>query len=294
MTEEEKEQYDKHLEKLIKSLRLSWIPITVGILLVAVLGWNFEDLGPFGDFLAGSTVPLFTLVSSIGVILTLRMQQRQLEMQSQELQNSIVEMQETRKVMMEQGETMALQRFESTFFNMVSLHNEIVKSLSATEYSRDRMGMGDKLRTDREVFPLMLKLLKKKHDNLIINHNITNQPAITQIRLTYEDIFKEHEAQLGHYFRNLYRIVKFVDEAKIDDKEKRNYIGIIKAQLSSYELAVLLYNGLSEYGVKFLPLMRKYNLMDNLNKDLLEITIKDFELYETYSEPVEDKDVVQA
>jgi Putative phage abortive infection protein len=269
---------------LIPAFVASILSILAGIILVKEAKVDFTTLGPFGDFLAGSTVPIFTLVSFIGLILTLRMQKQQLEMQRKELQNSILEMQETRREIKEQGQTMALQRFESTFFNMLSLHNEIIKSLSA----RDLINAGGVAKTERAVFPYMLEYLKRKHSSFVVNNKIQNQPPIFQIRTAYEEVFKVYEAQLGHYFRNLYRIVKFVDEAQIDEKEKNTYIGIIKAQLSSYELTMLLYNALSEHGINFLPLMRKYNLLDNINKELSNITGQDYELYKDYSEPVEE------
>ncbi|MFQ6391314.1 putative phage abortive infection protein [Priestia aryabhattai] len=274
---------------LIPALIASIVSILAGVILVKWAGVNFTELGSFGDFFAGSTVPIFTLVSFIGLIITLRMQKQQLEMQRQELQNSILEMQETRREIKEQGQTMALQRFESTFFNMLSLHNEIIKSLSA----RDVFNAGALPKTERAVFPYMINFLKRTSDSLVVNNKIQNQPPIVQIRTTYNELFKIYEAQLGHYFRNLYRIVKFVDEAHINDKEKNTYIGIIKAQLSSYELTMLLYNGLSEHGIKFLPLMRKYNLLDNINKELSNISGQDYELYENYSEPVEGKEAVE-
>jgi hypothetical protein len=67
----------------------------------------------------------------------------------------------------------------------------------------------------------------------------------------------------------MYRIVKFINESENSEAEKSNYVGILKAQLSSYELVLLLYNGLSDHGEKFYKLIRQYNLLDNINIDLL-------------------------
>ena len=225
-------------------------------------GTDFKELGPAGDFFAGTTVPIFTLISSIGVILTLRMQQKQLEMQGEELQNSIEEMQETRKVMIEQGETMTLQRFESTFFNMVSLHNEITKSLSFEDnkISVTRHGI--------ETFRVLLDIARDRHKTL---HG-TKQTHVEKLQSTYGVIYHDvGEYRFGQYFRNLYALVKFVDEAAIKEEDKERYIEIIKAQLSTYESTVLLYHCFCVwgYGYKLLPLAQKYDLIANLDERLL-------------------------
>lgn len=64
----------------------------------------------------------------------------------------------------------------------------------------------------------------------------------------------------------LYRIIKYVDESHvIDDNQKYNYVCILRATLSWYELLVLFYNGLSDNGNKhFKPLVEKYALFNNL------------------------------
>jgi hypothetical protein len=263
MTEEEKTKYDKHLEKLIKSLRFSWIPIAAGILLVKVVGWEFDDLGPFGDFLAGSTVPLFTLVSSIGVILTLRMQQKQLEMQREELQNSIVEMQETRKVMIEQGETMTLQRFESTFFNMLNLHSTIIKSLSISDDIGTRF-------TERETFKVLVRQIAARYNNDGYQSQKKELYKVAdELDFAYRAVYNNNEPMFGQYFKNLGIMVKFVDASNISNENKQMYMEMIKSQFSSKESTVLIYHGISKQGRDILNIIRKYNLIEGYDSRLL-------------------------
>ncbi|MDC0706379.1 putative phage abortive infection protein [Priestia sp. AB] len=266
------EQNENFLKKLWRYLNFIWALPLLGIILVSVFNLDFSSLGTFGDFVAGTTVPLLTFVSFLAVVGTLRMQKDQLEMQRQELQNSIEEMQATREEIKEQGKTMAIQRFESTFFNMVNLHNEIVKTIIDKSSSSGNI-------IGRAVFPIIFNLFKNKYNDLLRNGSLNGAHEIERVRQAYNEFFVNREFQLGHYFRNLYRIIKFIDEATLSDEEKRNYIGIIKAQLSSYELAILLYNGLSENGENFLPLMRKHNLLDNLNPKLLILFDTHYNLY---------------
>ncbi|CAN7767690.1 hypothetical protein LJR153_007332 [Paenibacillus sp. LjRoot153] len=87
---------------------------------------------------------------------------------------------------------------------------------------------------------------------------------------TFEKVYTSYESELGHYFRNLYRIVKLIedltfheDELK-NNKEKQNYRGILRAQLSSYELLVIFYNIVySKNGEKFKKMLRSTKFFDD-------------------------------
>ncbi|WP_052414721.1 putative phage abortive infection protein [Paenibacillus sp. FSL R5-0345] len=86
----------------------------------------------------------------------------------------------------------------------------------------------------------------------------------------FEMIYNEYESQIGHYFRNLYRIVKLIQDEKFheneleNNKEKRKYRGILRAQLSSYELLVLFYNLVySSKGKGFKELLTNTNFFDD-------------------------------
>ena len=89
----------------------------------------------------------------------------------------------------------------------------------------------------------------------------------------YEDFYKRYQHDLGHYFRNLYHIIKFVDEtdalkssdASVEHKGRRRYTSLARAQLSVYELGLLFYNGLGSEGRKFKPLIERYGLLENLH-----------------------------
>lgn len=77
------------------------------------------------------------------------------------------------------------------------------------------------------------------------------------------------DGTLDHYFRYLYRILKFIDESTlIDEEQKYEYSSMFRAQLSSYELILIYYNGLSKFGKeKLKPLLEKYCTLKNLRVD---------------------------
>lgn len=63
--------------------------------------------------------------------------------------------------------------------------------------------------------------------------------------------FKGHSDFLGHYYRHLFHTVKFIvnyDETLVSKQQKKNYLRLLRAQLSNHEQALLFYNWLSNYG----------------------------------------------
>ena len=87
----------------------------------------------------------------------------------------------------------------------------------------------------------------------------------------YNVIYNEFQADLGHYFRNIYHILKFINSSEeLDEGEKYFYSSLLRALLSSYELVLTFYNGLSKQGnKKFKPLLEKYTMLKNINDQLL-------------------------
>jgi Putative phage abortive infection protein len=58
-----------------------------------------------------------------------------------------------------------------------------------------------------------------------------------------------HIRRLGHYFRNLIQAVRYVErQTFLTEKEKYEYVTILRAQMSLYEQAVFFYSSLSELG----------------------------------------------
>jgi hypothetical protein len=81
--------------------------------------------------------------------------------------------------------------------------------------------------------------------------------------------WRQNQQYLGHYFRHLYRTLRFVNDS--DEQDKVLYSGILRGQLSDLELNLLYYNCLSSHGrEKFKPLAENYALFDNLPIDSID------------------------
>ena len=112
------------------------------VLIMGLLSWVFIDLyisdttsrGTFGDKF-GAVNALFSGFAFAGLIVTLLYQKEELKLQREELKETRNELNAQKLEFHEQNKTMKRQRFENTFFNMLSLQQEIVANLSYAYYA---------------------------------------------------------------------------------------------------------------------------------------------------------------
>jgi hypothetical protein len=209
----------------------------------------------------GAVNALFTGLAFAGVLITIYIQREDLRLTRQELEGQRLQLQA-------QNDTLKRQAFENTFFQLLGLHNDIVNAITYHRYY-DKMNF-----KGRECFDLFYQELSNKYEDIKRSDIEKNDRKI--VSKAYLDFFDDYQSDIGHYFRNLYHIFKFI--YKYDLKiYKRRYTNIVRAQLSTSELALLFYNGLSVYGIdKFKPLIEEYQLFNNLNANvLLDATHKD-------------------
>ena len=181
-----------------------------------------------------------------------------------------------------------LQRFETTLFNMLGLQQQITNELKYN--GREPITfpeIGEKVTTQevskqgRELFEFLWQG-KYFYDRSSTEGKIDLANGRWYLGMCDVLIGKGkggynqfvEVAIFDHYFRHLYRMVRFVDDADcLNEKEKYAYVSIIRATLSSFELVWLYYNSL--YGVgrpKFKALIEKYALLKNLREDFLTIS----------------------
>lgn len=130
---------------------------------------------------------------------------------------------------------------------------------------------------DKEEINNLQSLTNPEIDHFI-SEPITDKEDI--IRKEYENFFHKVQYNLGHYFRNLYHIYKYVyTTTLIEDDEKQFYCNIVRAQLSTDELVLIFYNSLTPinyYSDKpnlgfpnFKYLIDHYDILQNINRRLL-------------------------
>lgn len=182
-----------------------------------------------------------------------------------------------------QKEETKFQKFENTFFHLINFNHEIVNAIDIKgEFSGERKGRQYFMKTYYNFKSFCDKKTGRMEYDFIIDSKgyIEMKEKVVKI---YEEFFDMEEENLGHYFRNLYHIFKFIDKQTIlAEEEKLYYASLVRAQLSSYELLLLFYNVMSKHGIlKFKPLVDKYDVLQNMNPNKL-IHIKHFEIYKRY------------
>ena len=279
---------DKHNNEETRSRLWIWIIIAiVGVIALWGLSWILidkyidspTDQGTFGDMF-GAVNALFSGLAFAGLIVTLLYQKEELKLQREELKETRNELNAQKLEFQEQNKTMKRQRFENTFFNMLSLQQEIVANLSFEYYENPTICPSNipaeqfyakcpkGMLNGREVFEGMYKRAiidyngKRYADGL---YNILKHFGY----LVYANI--STTTRFDHCFRHLYRIYKYVDTSDlITEEERYDYACIIRSQLSDYELVILFYNCLTSNGrAKFKPLIEKYAIFNNLREELL-------------------------
>lgn len=83
--------------------------------------------------------------------------------------------------------------------------------------------------------------------------------------------FEGHQSRLGHYYRHLYQMVRYVDQQTLDI-DKYEHVKTIRAQLSTHEQALLLINSLTPIGKNWWrsDLIVKYRLVQNIPRDFFD------------------------
>jgi Putative phage abortive infection protein len=234
--------------------KLSWFAVIGGIVAAIVIAafviWFAGPLsrdpatwGQFGDYVGGLLNSTFSFLALLALLATLGLQVRELKISAKELKNSA-------DALIKQNETLRQQTFEGTFFELLKLLNEIVMSLRVQQ----------NLRVGRECFQLYLDELEGR----LINAKATDDyDAFVQ---TYEKFYSDYQAQLGHYFRLLYNVVKLVKGKALSDQ--RFYANLVRAQLSSAELKLLFYNCITRWGdEKFKPLVEEFALLKTIPEE---------------------------
>ena len=170
-----------------------------------------------------------------------------------------------------------LSQFENSFFELFKMFKSTSTQISGeVEPSSNSGKWAPSEYTVKEYFDALKNYLQNEFDGLVnqlvketdrkLDKTGQSEKEIlqTQVDEVYDKLYKSKESELGHYFRSLYHLLKFIDESKINNRSK--YFDIIQAFLSDSELYVIFYNGIGRHGrEKLLPIMDKYSFLENIH-----------------------------
>jgi uncharacterized membrane protein len=228
-------------------------------------GVNYEQRGTFGDMF-GSVNAVFSGLAFAGIILTIFMQKKELEYQREELRD-------TRKEFSIQNQTMKLQRFENTFFQMINLHHDIVDKIG----KKTMDSMADRL----------YEFMRHPNDIPLSTATPIDPPtAWNYLIASYQRFYftEGYETYLSNYYRNLYHIFKFIYLTdQIGEEKKKFYSSLVRSQLGQKELFLIFYNSMIPNlgNPKFLFLLKNFEIMENFNNSSVLVFEHHISFYET-------------
>lgn len=233
------------------------ICIFVVVFLIWCINWGWgtffaddSDRGTFGDMFGASNA-LFSALALAGVIYAIFIQRSEVKIARSELHYTKSIFEETTRNLKLQNEETKLQIFENSFFQLLRVFTDLTNNL-------DLISSKGKITKGKDVLSAFESRLGRVESGLR-----TAQRRPPSYSAVFAKLYRARQNDLGHYFRMLYTILKFIDESEISNK--KFYTNILRAQLSNSELHLLLYNGLSDNGrAKLKPLLEKYEFFDNL------------------------------
>ena len=137
--------------------------------------------------------------------------------------------------------------FEGTLYNSLDRR---ATSLFETLSSEDQFTILEKTQTDDIQRRELLPFSKEDH--------------IEDIDSAFSYLFGAHRPHLGHYFRQIYHLLKFVDDSKITEDRKKAYVDIIQSHLENIELVLIACYGLSKHGQELKVLIERYGLLESV------------------------------
>lgn len=273
---------------------------------------DVRDLGAIGDFIGGTTVAFLTAASTVFLLATIIMQRKEIKISQRNIEELVIQTQatvqqakEARKETQITNETMKKQQFETTFFNMLQLHHQIVENIQLSRRKEDFRGR-KAIEEIKNIFEDSLgakqyfaenpekgmsswlgnfQMRKRFLEKFLNTPNGISKEMLNEV---YKEFHDEHGNAIGHYMRNNYRIVKFIvenvvededEQKRIKEEEKRDtivgdkkfYFGTLRAQWSNAEFELIFINSLYERNSKFKNLIKKHDVLDIQETDEEEL-----------------------
>lgn len=210
--------------------------------------------GTFGDFFGGTIGSLLSFFGILLFYIALREQRQDFQINSEALDRQIEaldvqinefqlqrkELEESRAVFKEQAIVLKQQRFENTFFKLIELHHQSLD-----------------IELRESINSIYVSLFSS------IEHNTTFS-EISELTQLYTSLYYDSKEVLATYFKQVYRLLKLIDSAIMNEGEKFEYVKIVRSQLNEPELLILLFNSHTSFGKNFRSLCLTYNLLKHL------------------------------
>lgn len=242
-------------------------------------GDSWENITTYSEFIAGLIGGVWSLAGVLLFYSSLSSQKADLEAQKDLLVKQIDEVVAQTKEFRIQNEMAKDQKNEETFFQLLRFHNEIITSIELEQADMDFATGENQTKTvvGRKAFVEYYDIFKRFFGETSENIQADSQENLARLFDTcYNTFYLEYQADLGHYFRNLYNILRYIKSVK---KETRPFfLSLLIAQLSNYELTMLFFHCLRTTNKDFKELVEEFEVLAQVPKD--EVTSMAYVLYD--------------
>ncbi|NYR11094.1 hypothetical protein HC000_01060 [Pseudoalteromonas sp. MIP2626] len=200
----------------------------------------------------------------------IKQNEKALQVSNKELELTRNELANSSKALEEQASLLAVQSFETTFFNMLELHSSLLDRFNYS-YSDSLDAISDELKIPYFLtvsnnlqqpgifsFNKLLISMKDAHER------VGKKPSIIHV---FNCFYLYENKQFGSYFRNLYQLLKLIKTSTSSYQVQKKYSNILRAQLSNQELTLLFLNCLcsSVDNGQFRKLVIHFELLEHLD-----------------------------
>ena len=234
--------------------KFAWLPLIALFAAVTIiwgLSWHFlinsplltdwAQRGTFGDMF-GAINALFSGLAFSGVIYAIILQRKELMLQRRELEFTRKEIEGQKIQLEEQNKTSKLQRFESTFFKLIEMLDSVIEKIDlSNHYISTGPNGGSKKIMGNAALATAYNSLKRRYDE----KHAEDQTEETVLS-SYIQFYETHHKFFGHFFRNLYHLLEYVNSSEIINKEL--YFDLIRARLDEHAILLTFYNSYAEMG----------------------------------------------
>lgn len=262
-TEEQLEHAVATVERRVKIVSAVTVTLiaagaAVGAISVARFSGSADGLAILGGMLQGTTGVLWSLAGLMLVYVAFLGQQLAILHQKEDLRLTREALKDQRREMETQTELFDNQQFETTFFTLLSSHQELV--------TNSEIETADGTKRGPSAFAAVLARLRARF--VAAREAAPDADSLETAKQCYLEEFLQFEQTLGPYFHSLFHILKFVDTRPLPiDRapERRRYTNYVRARLSYSELVLLFYSGISHTGAGMKALIERYAVLKHLS-----------------------------
>ena len=206
-----------------------------------------EALGLSGDFLGGVLNPILSFFSFLALLVTLRLQRRELTSTMEELRKSTLAAEHNVRLFTEQIAAQRLDAFENTFFALLRVFNSTFEKINTPLPATQHAPAGT---------PLQVLMAQARE-----------QPTLAQARAV---LMADH-SEIDHFISILFEMLKFIDQKFPHEthSDRMFYANVLKAIINQEAFeAIAMYAATHDARNAFYPfkqLIEKYELLEELD-----------------------------